>query len=95
MVGSISVRPQQVESLAASIRSNSQQIQQHLDDLDAQVKVLIDQWDGSAREAYYRAQSEWNSKIQEMNQILGQISQATSQIATDYVDSDNRAASFF
>ncbi|KFI63905.1 WXG100 family type VII secretion target [Bifidobacterium cuniculi] len=95
MVGSISVRPQMVDTLAADIRNDSQGISQELDNLDAQVKSLIDQWDGEAREAYYRAQQDWNAKIQEMNQILNQISQATSQIASQYVESDNRSAARF
>ena len=66
-----------------------------LDTLDTQVKSLIEQWDGAAREAYHQAQRDWNGKLQEMNQILGQISQATSQIAQQYVESDARSAGRF
>ena len=56
---------------------------------------MIEQWDGAAREAYHQAQRDWNDKLQEMNQILGQISQATSQIAQQYVESDARSAGRF
>lgn len=81
MVSSFSVRPEQVDVLSADIANDAKGIAQELDNLDTQVKSLIEQWDGAAREAYHQAQRDWNGKLQEMNQILGQISQATSQIA--------------
>lgn len=95
MVGSISVRPQMVGQLSADIANNAKGISQELDSLDSQVRALIDQWDGSAQEAYYRAQNDWNRRIQEMNQILGRISTTTQQIADQYVESDNRSAARF
>ncbi|PLS27372.1 protein-PII uridylyltransferase [Bifidobacterium anseris] len=95
MVGSISVRPQMVGQLSNDIANDSKGISQELDTLDSQVRSLIDQWDGAAQEAYYRAQIEWNKKIQEMNQILAQISTTTQQIADQYVESDNRSAARF
>ncbi|MBT1181087.1 WXG100 family type VII secretion target [Bifidobacterium sp. CP2] len=95
MVGSISVRPQMVDTLSSDIANDAQGIAQELDTLDSEVRSLIDQWDGAAQEAYHRAQTDWTNKLQEMNQILGQISQATSQIAQQYVESDNRSAQRF
>ncbi|PAU68915.1 WXG100 family type VII secretion target [Bifidobacterium criceti] len=95
MVGSISVRPEMVGQLSNEIANDSKGISQELDTLDSQVRSLIDQWDGAAREAYYRAQTDWNKKIQEMNQILAQISSTTQQIADQYVESDNRSAARF
>lgn len=95
MVSSFSVRPEQVDVLSADIANDAKGIAQELDNLDTQVKSLIEQWDGAAREAYHQAQCDWNGKLQEMNQILGQISQATSQIAQQYVESDARSAGRF
>lgn len=95
MVSSFSVRPEQVDVLSADIANDAKGIAQELDNLDTQVKSLIEQWDGAAREAYHQAQRDWNDKLQEMNQILGQISQATSQIAQQYVESDARSAGRF
>lgn len=95
MVSSFSVRPEQVDVLSGDIANDAKGIAQELDNLDNQVKALIEQWDGSAKEAYYQAQRDWTSKLQEMNQILGQISQATSQIAQQYVESDARSAGRF
>ena len=95
MVSSFSVRPEQVDVLSADIANDAKGIAQELDNLDTQVKSLIEQWDGAAREAYHQAQRDWNCKLQEMNQILGQISQATSQIAQQYVESDARSAGRF
>lgn len=95
MVSSFSVRPEQVDVLSADIANDAKGIAQELDNLDTQVKSLIEQWDGAAREAYHQAHRDWNGKLQEMNQILGQISQATSQIAQQYVESDARSAGRF
>lgn len=95
MVSSFSVRPEQVDVLSSDIANDAKGIARELDNLDNQVKSLIEQWDGSAREAYHQAQRDWASKLQEMNQILGQISQATSQIAQQYVESDARSAGRF
>ena len=95
MVSSFSVRPEQVDVLSADIANDAKGIAQELDNLDTQVKSLIEQWDGAAREAYHQAKRDWNGKLQEMNQILGQISQATSQIAQQYVESDARSAGRF
>ena len=95
MVSSFSVRPEQVDVLSADIANDAKGIAQELDNLDTQVKSLIEQWDGAVREAYHQAQRDWNGKLQEMNQILRQISQATSQIAQQYVESDARSAGRF
>ncbi|MBT1174546.1 WXG100 family type VII secretion target [Bifidobacterium sp. LC6] len=94
-MSAISVRPQMVESLSADIANDAKGIAQELDNLQNEVKTLIGEWDGSAQEAYHRAQQDWTTKLQEMNQILGQISQVTSEIAQQYVESDNRSAARF
>ena len=92
MVSSFSVRPEQVDFLASDIAADAKSIAQELENLNSQVSALIGQ---SAREAYHQAQRNWDGKLQEMNQILGQISQATSQIAQQYVESDARSAGRF
>lgn len=94
-MSSISFRPQMVDSLSTDIANDAKGIGQELENLDAEVRTLIDQWDGAAQEAYHRAQNDWTTKLQEMNQILGQISQATAEIAQQYVESDNRSAARF
>ena len=94
-MSSISVRPQMVDSLSTDIANDAKGIGQELENLDAEVRTLLDPWDGAAQEAYHRAQNDWTTKLQEMNQILGQISQATAEIAQQYVESDNRSAARF
>ena len=95
MVSSFSVRPEQVDVLASDIAADAKSIAQELENLNSQVSALIGQCDCSAREAYHQAQRNWDGNLQEMNQILGQISQATSQIAQQYVESDARSAGRF
>lgn len=45
MVSSFSVRPEQVDVLSADIANDAKGIAQELDNLDTQVKSLIEQWD--------------------------------------------------
>lgn len=95
MVGSISVQPQMVQSLAANLGTDSRNIASSLETLEGKINILIGSWEGAAQEAYRSAQVRWNSDLQEMNNILEQISRATSQIADDYVSVDNKAAGRF
>ena len=48
---SMSVRPEQVNALAAQIRSGSQGIRSELDRLESEVGKLRAAWDGSAQQA--------------------------------------------
>ena len=59
-MSSISVRPQMVDSLSADIANDAKGIGQELENLDAEVRTLIDQWDGAAQEAYHRAQNDYH-----------------------------------
>lgn len=94
-IGSFSVRPEQVQALSQSIGQGANGIQQELDELDGKVQQLIGSWDGEAKEAYYQAQRDWNQKLAEIRDILSRISTATSNIATQYDDTDRKAATYF
>lgn len=54
-IGSFAVNPAQVQALSESIRNGANGIQQKLDDLDAKVSQLKQNWDGSAQQAYAQA----------------------------------------
>lgn len=94
-IGSFSVNPAQVQTLAESIRHGADGIQQQLNELDSKVNRLKQQWDGSAQQAYAQAQQNWNRNLAEVKQILNNIATATSEISNGYTASDHRAAGFF
>ena len=94
-IGSFSVNPAQVQTLAECIRHGADGIRQQLEDLDNKVSRLKQQWDGSAKEAYAQAQQNWNRNLAEVEQILGNIATATSEISNGYSTSDQHAAGFF
>lgn len=72
-MSSISVRPQMVDSLSTDIANDAKGIGQELENLDAEVRTLIDQWDGAAQEAYHRAQNDWTTKLQEITRFLARF----------------------
>ncbi len=94
-IGSFAVNPAQVQALSESIRNGANGIQQKLDDLDAKVSQLKQNWDGSAQQAYAQAQSKWNADLNDVRNILVQIASATAEISSGYTASDHKAAGFF
>ncbi|OAN43220.1 WXG100 family type VII secretion target [Microbacterium sp. H83] len=92
---SMSVRPEQVNALAAQIRSGSQGIRSELDRLESEVAKLRAAWDGSAQQAYDQAQAKWNRSLSEMQQLLTQIAGKTEEISGQYVQTDKSAAGRF
>ena len=89
---SMSVRPEQVNALAAQIRSGSQGIRSELDRLESEVGKLRAAWDGSAQQAYDQAQAKWNRSLSEMQQLLTQIAGKTEEISGQYVHTHTPAA---
>lgn len=94
-IGSFSVNPAQVQALAEDIRHGADGIQSRLDELDAKVSQLRQNWDGSAQQAYTVAQSKWNADLNDVRNILNQIAAATAEISSSYTASDHKAAGFF
>ena len=88
---SMSVRPEQVNALAAQIRSGSQGIRSELDRLESEVGKLRAAWDGAAQQAYDQAQAKWNRSLSEMQQLLTQIAGKTEEISGQYVLPDTSA----
>lgn len=41
--------------------------------LEAQLRSSLSQWAGSAQEAYYTQQAQWNSAMAHMEQVLAQL----------------------
>jgi WXG100 family type VII secretion target len=92
---SLSVNPAQLQELSTTINSNSNAIRTALADLDAEVTRLKGSWDGEAKRAYETAQRDWNTKINEMNQLLATIATKTAEIGTGYTSTDARGAARF
>lgn len=91
----IKIEPAKVTALSEEIRSKSSQIKGHLSTLDTDTSRLRNSWDGEAKQAYTVAQTDWNTKIGEMEALLTQISTKLGEIAADYVQTDKKGANRF
>lgn len=92
---SMSVRPEQVISLAQQISTGARGIRSQLEDLEGEVGQLRASWDGSAQVAYDDAQRKWNASLNELNQLLQQISQKTMDLSQNYTSQDRSSAGRF
>lgn len=59
-----------ISAAAASLRSDTAQIDVALDTLTVRLNVLASQWSGEARDAYVDAQHEWLVTMARMTAIL-------------------------
>ena len=92
---SMSVRPEQVTALSASIRQGANGIQNELDELESKIATLRARWSGEAQGSYDEAQRRWNKSLAELQQLLAQISNKTEEISNSYVNTDGQAAKRF
>lgn len=92
---SMSVRPEQVTALSASIRQGANGIQNELEELESKIATLRSRWSGEAQASYDESQRRWNKSLAELQQLLAQISNKTEEIANSYVNTDSHAAKRF
>jgi len=92
---SMSVNPAQVTALAGQIRTGANGIKAELDTLESEVGKLRASWDGEAQQSYDQAQREWTKSLTALQELLGQISGKTEEIATQYLQSDAQSSSRF
>lgn len=92
---SMSVRPEQVVSLAGQISTGANGIRERLEQLDSEVSKLRSSWDGSAQVAYDEAQVKWNKSLTELNQLLQKIASTTVDLSQGYVSQDRSSAGRF
>ncbi|MEV6812277.1 WXG100 family type VII secretion target [Micromonospora sp. NPDC051296] len=53
-----------------------------LDGLKSGIAPLLATWDGEAREAYFRRQTEWESAANDLRDLLGRIERALRESAS-------------
>lgn len=92
---SMSVQTAQVSVLSTEIKNGANAIQGQLDQLENKVAKLRTQWSGEAQGSYDRAQTQWNTSLTAMRDLLERISQSTEQIGQAYNASDKRNANLF
>ncbi len=94
-MGAMSVRPEQVNGLAAQIRTGANGIREDLNTLESTIAPVRESWCGAAQAAYDEAQRKWNKELAELQQLLENIASKTEQISSGYTDTDSQAAKRF
>lgn len=56
-------------------------MQGELEGLKTQIQPMLSTWEGDARDAYFRRQSEWESAANDLRELLGRIERALRESA--------------
>lgn len=80
---------------AQDLMTAAKNIETRLDQLEGDLRPLESQWSGSAREAYRRAQQQWDQAIDEMVLLLRDVSRTVETSNADYRSADVRGAGRF
>lgn len=73
-----------VRLAAEDLASTTAQVQDILQDMQANLRPLETDWTGAASEAYQAVQAEWNSDINEMVELLGTLSGTVEEAGQTY-----------
>lgn len=84
-----------VAAAQENIQAGANRIHTTLDEMDAQLAPLAEQWTGLASNSYRTAQAEWTAALQDMNQTLNQIRALLGESAQGFDASDRAGASLF
>ena len=78
----IKVSFEQLSTAQTQITSISGEIQEKLGDLKRMLGNL--DWEGEDREAYNEHQADWDSAMEEINELLGDIGRAVGTAGSNY-----------
>lgn len=93
--GSFSVQHSPFDTHSDTLWAETQKIQNYLNDLQQNLQGMMSTWDGTAREAYRIAQTNWNAACDNMRGTLQQAYHASQEIHNQYIKTDNQGASRF
>lgn len=84
-----------VDGLSVDINQRATGIQTRLDDMDAELQQLKENWEGEAQAAYLVAKEEWTAGMVALREILNRISGSVSDSSGLYRGADNANANEF
>lgn len=73
-----------MQSAASELKTSAAALNQHLEDLDNQLKPLIQTWDGHTQQQYYGKQQQWDSAMLDIINLLNQIGVVMDNAATAF-----------
>lgn len=80
-----------IQTAAADINATAGRINQLLEDIKAQIRPMVESWEGESAAAYQVAQQQWDKSAAELNMVLQTISRTVSA-GNDRMSDINRQA---
>lgn len=71
----------QLDGAADDCRGTVANMTSQLDALESNIQPMLGTWDGTAREAYYQRQREWDQAAADLRDLLGKIEGALRKSA--------------
>ncbi len=84
-----------VDLVAADLYSTVQEIDNRMNQLEQELSLLRNDWDGNAQVAYQSAKDQWDWAIQEMKDLLDRTSATVYDSNQAYRDADHRGEAMF
>jgi len=79
-----------IDTLVNEMRSGLAKLEQRLETMKGDLRPYVEQWDGSARQAYSTAQRDWDTQIEECKLLLEDVRQAVIRSKEDYLAGELR-----
>ena len=79
-----------IDTLVNEMRSGLAKLEQRLETMKGDLRPYVEQWDGSARQAYSTAQRDWDTQIEECKLLLEDVRQAVITSKEDYLAGELR-----
>jgi WXG100 family type VII secretion target len=86
--GQIRINPEEVDQVAKEFRAKGQESQQIIQTLDSRINNLAGNWDGHTKDRFMQDFAEAKKNMQNFVQLLDNISNALTQIATKFRQTD-------
>jgi WXG100 family type VII secretion target len=89
------VEPARLGSLADELETSAGKIDKVLDQLQDEVRGVIDSWSGEAQLSYYRTQTDWIRIMTDLKGILDDVCDVAEESSDKYTASDSKIAGTF
>jgi|GEM_PF-2807382 early secretory antigenic target protein ESAT-6 len=83
--GQLTVNFHAVQTTSSTITLHANSLVQQLEDLDAQLRPLIESWDSATKDQYYAQQLAWATAMSDIQSILAEIGVKLNQAYEDFL----------
>jgi early secretory antigenic target protein ESAT-6 len=88
--GRIAVSFAEIQNASSTITSQSREIDQVLDDIRAEVRKVLGDWEGEGSETYKASQDSWDRAADDLNKVLAAIGTAVGQAGEAYQNAEKQ-----